>query len=353
MKKIFVALFVFSTSLTFSQIKINIDKSNAIHTYELLKEKKGISVDSLLKLDGTKKLIEQAVKFDKNANYKNYIIELKNVIAEKSSDDKNSFRFTQLVEKINNTEHLYEYIVKQEDDLNNYLNEKLSKFILPNETLSINAYLLLGGTSDGFSNGATFSIDLGFFSDDIEAMKQIMLHEIFHIVQTKLYKRPSSFKESIGKSDKNLFNLLDKLFREGSASYLANPLLIDEPKSYTIWYQSKYNKNLNRIKYNFQLFQSVFYNLEYDGNANFDDLYTIGFSGMWSSPFYFVGFRMCELIKKHEGEDFLLKYLRLSPTNFFLAYNNYAKLENEPNTYPVFNQHIEEQVNSINTKINK
>jgi hypothetical protein len=203
----------------------------------------------------------------------------------------------------------------------------------------------LGGTSDGFADSESFCLDLGFFQDDAEAMKLLMLHELFHIVQAKL--KPATGKLTKTSTNEKLFSLMENTFNEGSASFIANPFSIKDPKDYSKWFQGKYKTNLNRIEDNFQLFTSLFYRLQFDSTAVLDDVYPIGFSDRWGSPFYFVGMRMCELIRKYEGENFLNTYLRKSSVQFFQAYTKYSKLENKPDEFPIFTKWMERKINEM------
>ena len=351
MKTIITISLILMSNIIFSQIKINIDNKNAAFTFELLKKKKRIVNDSLLQLQGTKNLIKQISRFDKKANNETYINELKSSIEGTPLAGQNSFQFSQIIKNLDKFQITYNYLINQETNLNNYLNQELSKYLLPEEVLELNVYIILGGTSDGFSDGTTFCIDIGYFKDDIEGMKLLILHEMLHIVQKKIGFDFSYFKENASKFEIDVFDLLSTVLSEGSASFIANPLLIEAPKGYTTWFQRKYNRNLKKTVDSFQLFQSILYRLQNDKNIRFRDLYNIGFSGAWDSPFYFVGFRMFELIRKYEGEGFLSKHLRLSPTKFFLTYNKYAKLENSPGTYPIFNDYIESSIKSINLKL--
>ena len=350
-KRVLIILLLLSFYSGFSQLKLNIDKGNAEAVFQVLFDQKTIESSNILSLEGTKRLIDQVKRFDVEATGEHYLDELKTAASESPVYNSNHFRFKNIKKHIEKSQLMYDYILTKENELSDFLNQQLSKFLLPNEEIDLNIYLLVGGTSDGFARENTFSIDLGFFRDDIEAVKLVMLHEAFHIIQESVNAHYNVSMEKWNKSDQSLYEILTHLFLEGSASYLANPLIIEDPKYYSKWFQGKYRRNLDRMVDNFELFKSMLYRLKYDENASLENVYNLGFSGTWESPNYFVGFRMCELIKKYEGDDFLSNYIRLSPTQFFLNYNRYAKLENKPDYYPVFSDSIEKSISKIGDKI--
>ena len=331
------------------QLKIEIDYSNALYTFQILNNEAVLNADSLMQLQGSKNLIRQSMKFDIDANDEKLINELQLAISNDHSNTNKSFLFGHVKKELPSISALYNYISSNEYELNEYLTKELSNFLSPTDNLNITVFLILGGKSDGFAEGNSFNIDIGFFKDDLEALKLIMLHEVFHIVQNKLELTLEVHNLTGAKED--LYNLAKHVFQEGSASYIANPLTFKNPKTYNSWFQKKYQKNLGRIEDNFELLGSIIYRLLYDGDFKFEDAYNIGFSDQWGSPFYFVGFRMCELIRKYENEEFLTEYLRSHPTKFFLKYNSYAKKEKHQNEYPIFNETIEQYIREIDHQL--
>ena len=255
----FRVLFFFIVTLfckaTFSQINITLDYSNAALTFEILEKKEAKLIDSLLSLETTKRLIAKAARFNDKINTETYKKELKAALKE-SFTKEDVLRFKRVTDRLDKIKLIYEYVLNNKQELTSYLNASLGKFLKPKVQLNITGYLLLGGTSDGFSDGKNFSLDIGFYDDDIEGVKLIFLHEMFHIVQSKLYPKNKVYEESLTEKELQQFSIIKYLFKEGTASYIANPLKIKDHKSYLKWFSRKYKNNLRRTQQNFDLFES-------------------------------------------------------------------------------------------------
>jgi hypothetical protein len=58
----------------------------------------------------------------------------------------------------------------------------------------------------------------------------------------------------------------------------------------------------------------------HDGEADYKELYSLGFSGTWGSPLYFVGYRMSQVIARYGGRNKLASYLAQPSGSFFADY---------------------------------
>jgi hypothetical protein len=346
-KEIIVIVFIFSITKfqsTGQSFANKSDFTNFLLTYKILSTGNTNFSDSLINLPSTQRLIKQCARFDKEATSVRYIEELLAAVRNEKLS-RYSFRFHTCKGALKQFEVIYRHLQTNQDSLNQYLHNNLVKYLNPKDVLNTEACFLLGGTSDGFANGNIFCVDLAFFNDDIEGFKLLTLHEMFHIVQS--FIKPENHNINLNNTTQKINNLFTNVLNEGSASFIANPLLINQPGTYNKCFQGKYRLNLNRIKDNFQLFESMLIRLHTDSIATFEDIYAIGFSGRWESPLYYVGFVMCELMQKYEGDTFLNKYLRDNPLKFIKGYIKYSTLENMPSKYPLLGSYSINIINKI------
>ncbi len=320
---------------TSQNVTLKFDYSNFLLTYKILKEGDVTLSDSLLKLPATQKLINQAARFNNAANNITFKDELLTSLSGKGSQN-NIFNLYKIKQNLDSLSELYDYIINNQEFIERHLYNKLFPYLHASDNLNTTIIFLIGGTSDGFAEGYYYCLDLVYFMEDIDAMKLLLEHEAFHILQANVYNKHDKNINQLQSYELGIYTLLKDLFNEGTASFIANPLNIQNPKPYTKWFQSKYKLNFRRIDENFELLQSMIIRLFYDKECNYNNVYNLGFSGKWESPLYYVGLRMCELIEKKEGQFILNEYLRKSPVEFIVAYQKYAKMEDNTKQYPVF-----------------
>ena len=132
------------------------------------------------------------------------------------------------------------------------------------------------------------------------------------------------FMEQIGKDDKINY-LLDQMVKEGSATYVADFSKIKTSGSYVDFSKKEYSRNFKRLKTNFALFENLLFQAKHDKNVDLEALYNIGYSGMYQSPMYYVGYHIIKLIEKYKGKQALISLLNKSPNKLLLLYVELCK----------------------------
>ena len=278
-------------------------------------KKSDVEVQYILNLSGTTGMLNHDGQFDKQLNRENFINEITDTIAQT-----NAFRFKQIRKDLTSIQATISLITDSIARITNRIEANLIPFSNQLHSKSINVYFVLGGNSDGYAtNDSTFFLELQFFGDDIEGIINIVTHEIYHIIQQRNFEHINKISSRLSTADKATFLIAQNIYVEGSATYVANPLAIHNPKKYTLFQQEKFERNLSKIKESFYLFDALLTKAA-SKNADGDLLYNIGYGGEWDSPLYFVGFVICSAIENKYGKYYIKKYLTESPIRLLLDY---------------------------------
>jgi len=314
-------------------IKITLDTESARATLDSLGKKEIPEGELALiaGLAGNQGLIRQASRFDKRVTDENFKLALKEMV-EKGTKEPDTFAFKRLKERLVATRTLLDRIEKNPKELTGEVTQRILKYTPAGVAVDVKVYFIVGGTSDGFApNSKTFYVALDYFEDDYEGLKLVMAHELFHNVQAAAAAANKQFfKEGAPANVKNSFTLLQNTLKEGTASAIGDPLEVTSGKKYTTWFQGKYRTNLRRIESNFALFDTLLFRLYNDPDADPGKLYNIGFSGMFDSALYFVGYRMTRVLEKHKGKDVITAAINENPVRFFNQYIKLYKEQNDP-----------------------
>ena len=318
MKTFFLVTFLALPSSIFAQkLNLKIDGSNAIKSFQYLssQEKSDNEVGYILNLPGTIGMLNHDGQFDKQLTSGNFIREIKDTMALT-----NAFRFKQIRKDLRNIQVTISLMTDSIAVITNRIESNLIPFCNQLGAKSIKVYFVLGGNSDGYStDDSTFFLELQFFGDDIEGIINIVTHEIYHIIQQRNFDQVNKISSRLSAADKATFLIAQNIYLEGSATYVANPLTIANPKKYALFQQEKFERNLHKIKESFYLFDALLMKAN-SKNADRDLLYNIGFGGEWDSPLYFVGFVICRTIENKYGKYYIKKYLAESPIKLLLDY---------------------------------
>lgn len=178
----------------------------------------------------------------------------------------------------------------------------------------------------GWSSGSTFYLDLPCIESDNEGMLYLIAHESYHGAQDRFMPEADNNANPFAK-------IMHELVREGSAQVVADVQGIYNPGAYAALGQRVARANSRRIQENFDLFEMA---MHYLGTADDDEafakVYSLGFSGLFDSPFYSVGARMIKTIDQAFGRDALICVLGMAPEELALAYS--AARERTPDRWP-------------------
>jgi hypothetical protein len=318
-----------------SGIEISFDYESARAVLDLFDAERVTDEDlsHAAELPGNLGLIRQAARFSPKATKDKFRESLREILETGSIED-DVFRFVTVRQRLEKTRKLLEGIERDPVGLKTEIAERIEAYLPAGLSVSANVHFLLGGTSDGFAPSAdTFYVALHYFEDDIEGLKVLMAHELYHIAQSVARTAPGRDAAP----DKDVepvmirsLGLLRNTMNEGTASLVGDPLIVKDGGKYTLWFQTKYRRNLQRIKTNFALFDALLFRLFQDPDADPNELYMIGFSGMWDSPLYFVGYHMAKAIEKHDGREAVAAAMEESPIRFFGRYIEICRTLDDP-----------------------
>jgi hypothetical protein len=274
-------------------------------------------MDDLLAMEGIQAVLKQALRFNSDATVDEFRDGLRMSVAGEEVPRPDHFQFNRIRERMVGIEKTMEWIENHPDDVSARVLALITPYSPVTEPLEVRFSVVLGGNSDGWATGGVFHTALQYFGDDVEGLLVLVSHEIYHTVQNTFMAPLVHVEDTpLGRVEE----LLQKTISEGTASYVCNPLNVEVGGSYIDWYSKKYQRNLNRLKLNFDLFETLIYRAYHDPQVPLRDLYRIGFSGALESPAYFVGFAMAREIERTSGRSTLLELLQKPSAEFFAHY---------------------------------
>lgn len=190
--------------------------------------------------------------------------------------------------------------------------------------LNVRACFLIGGGSLGFTlgNDHTFNVALQEIGDDVEGLKMLMAHELYHSVQSagyKLRKRTTGDNKPTY-NEKATYGLLYELWAEGSASFIGDDTTTKNQKPFTQKQAESYRKNNNRMRTAFYLLETVLYQAYNDPKVNYQQLYNIGFTTEFEEVFYAVGGEIARQLVAQYGPAVLAGLVVSDPLHFIQRY---------------------------------
>lgn len=234
-------------------------------------------------------------------------------------DAPDPFAFNHVRQHAAQIERLYAMLVERGPALQRDIVARLQADLPSNLDLQVRAVFVLGGTSDGWAQpGNRLYLALQYFDGDYEGLVTLMTHEVYHVVQYRVMPATASAAGDL--RQRNAENLMIATLMEGTASFVGDPTRATGGGPYLEWFRMKYRSNLERIQDDFALFDALMFRAARDGDAEYRELYNLGFSAAWGSPLYFVGYRMAQVIARYSGRARLAAYLAQPPGTFFADY---------------------------------
>ena len=310
-------------------IQFNYDSAQAVLALFDRKTVTDAELASMAKLPGNQRLIQQAGRFDPGATEKAFKESLKEAV-ETGVVANDPFHFSEVKKSLTVTRSLLHQVENDPAALKGAVTTSIEDNTPPGLDMHATVYFVVGGTSDGFALGNTFCVALHFFQGDYLGLKLLMTHELYHIAQNALL--PTDSTASTVTPPANIAactDLLSSTFNEGTATWIADPLEISGGGAYLDFFRNKYQKNLMRIGGDFTLFDTLLYRLYSDPQADETQIYDLGFTGIWDSPLYFVGYQMSKIIAKYEGRAAVTTLVGKNPALFFNRYIHLARLHKD------------------------
>jgi hypothetical protein len=283
-------------------------------------------LDSIMQLPVVAATIEKHSYSDR-ATVEVYRESLVAGIAGRAGPAGDPFRFPALRRRIDRLRPLVEMARRNMKLISDTVAARLQPWVPSGVNLSTTVLVAMGGGSSGWVDGQGtqyVGINPASFGGvgDFEAIVRTVVHEVYHAAQRQFM--PPSQEEDPDPRVANRAMLLENVIREGTASLLSDPTVSDTAGTadgdFHQWELGYYYRNLNRLASNFDLFDALLIRAAADSGASSDDFYTIGFTSVWSSPLYFIGYRMAQQIIKYDGLPALVELMKKPASRTFLRY---------------------------------
>ncbi|AWX44960.1 hypothetical protein HME9304_01966 [Flagellimonas maritima] len=313
---LFVIFFITFCTLSAQEIDITYDYSATEKLLQIFEKKEFVDKDfeELIELKGTKAYLRKLAMFFPNVDADGYKESLKAALNSNYIDD-DPYMFNRLVPLLPESKKLLKQVIKNKKELALSTIDKLKAYCPKNLKITATVYLTLGVIGGGWTfddEPNAFYVDLSSMKGDYLGLAYLSAHELYHLAQYR-------FMKQIDKSDRINY-LLDQMVREGSATYVSDFSKIPSSGPYIDFSKKEYSRNFKRLIINFALFESLVFQAKHDKHVEIDKLYNIGYSGMFQSPMYYVGYHIIKLIEKYKGKDELVSLLKNPPREMFLAY---------------------------------
>lgn len=273
---------------------------------------------ALLELQGTQAYLKKLSTFFDDIDAHTFRESLKAAISGTILEN-NPFSLDKVIDHIAPAKELINEINKDKKYLENVATEILKKYIPQSIKMEVKVIAIMGVIGGGWTTiekPDTFYVDLTSMRGDKLGLSYLAIHEIYHLIQEQFMNQ--TLEQTEGNGGLYILNLL---LREGSAVYVADFSKIDGGGYYVDFSKKEYAKNFRRMKSNFALFEMLLQQASSNTSISIDNLYFIGFSGMYQSPLYYVGYHMMQLIEKYCGKKELISLLKNQPAELILAYN--------------------------------
>lgn len=340
-------ILVFGQSPAVNELQIEIDIESAEAICTLLEQKKAdtLQIKRAADLYGNRLLIQKVEGYSGSGEdiFKKTLIEIIETGTIKGRDD---FNWKLVKSKLTEIRELLSYITRDKEKFMAEVRALIQPFMPSGLTAQARANFLAGGGSLGFTIGSdpTFNVALQKIGNDIEGLKFLVAHELYHTLQDIGQQRRSYTKNESGLSyqQKTSYYLCYNLWAEGIANFVGDMSLLKEPNAFSREQAGLYQKNRERRYQNFQLFEALLYRQFNDSTMNYGETYNIAFTTAYDETSYFVGYEMARQIAKHKGNQAIAALLTKDPIRFLSEYIELYKTLPEDKSIIPFSTSIEE-----------
>ena len=307
---------------TTGRLTLTLDLTPAADMLALFKHRGGGAqeIAGLMARPEVRDLITQTARFDPSATPEAFAGTLQQAAAGRLAPGAaDPFAFNRVRQHAADIARLYDLIEVRAAALQRDIASRLQPDLPPGVELTVHAVVVVGGTSDGWAQpGNRLYLALQSFEGDYDGLVTLMAHEVYHVVQYSVM--PVTGSAAADARERNAENLMIATLMEGTASFVGDPPRESGAGVYLDWDRARYRTNLGRIQDDFALFDALMFRAAHDGEADYKELYSLGFSGAWGSPLDFVGYRMAQVIARYGGRGRLAAYLAQPSGAFFADY---------------------------------
>ena len=312
-------------------------------------------IDKLLVIRGVQAMVDNTTKYVPGDTRETFRAALKEFVTTRKSTI-GHFGLDEASEKSGEIRAL---IGELEADANLFaeVTGPIIRYMPPVAHVTVTVYGVAGGVSDGFvidnQTEPAFYMALNRAESDVEGVKLNMTHELYHVVQRAARAGVPGLNARVFNPDTAPapVRLLTVIFEEGTATYVAEPML---PKSsflrrsgpYVKMWRASYEKNASpeKIAANFAEVDRLLSGLR-SGSMSWKQASDVVFTGRGPGP-YFVGYEMAKAIDRRHGAARIASLLQQHPAVFFRAYIDLYR-ENPAAVPARFSKETETYIDSI------
>ena len=307
-----------------ANITIQLDFESAKAIIGLLTKAKvtDTELNQVAKLYGSQQLIEKVTSYDNTGTEAVFKQTLREIIETGTVNGKDPFEWKIVKTNLGAVQHMI-----SELEAKGLFLEDVKRCILPycppTSQVTARACFLVGGVALGFTLGHddTFNVALQKIGDNYEGLVSLVAHELYHTVQLvgERGRKKETLAGNLPKPVATASMLLTNLWSEGTAQLVGDVTIPGKPTSF-MQRQSEYQRNRQRMRSNFALFESLLFSAYYDSTAKAGNLYNIGFTTSFDQTAYYTGYQMAKEIETHKGKAVLAALVNQSPLDFCRLY---------------------------------
>ena len=315
-----------STS-TAQNVQFNVDISNSVQTLELLQNQE-IQVQDLTALFAlpTTEYLLRKLALDSTE----LVSALRKAKEGMEPDSKEArLQYDKIIDNIDSISTFVEQIDKESSDLVKYLNDSLSQYFPDQTNTEVVIHVMLGGWATGYTFDDLpneFFVSIQKIPLDMEVLYALCEHELFHNIQAASYTIASEVAQldSLGLiADAVVLSHLNNLWREGSATFIAEPTKYRQSPGIVKYFESNL-RNTSRVTQAYFILDRMTVDAYESGGPKPNTLYQTFFSPAFDQVGYYIGSHMLQSImdglSDQERMSKLKFYLQHSPTYFVLDY---------------------------------
>jgi hypothetical protein len=312
---------------THKPLDVRMDYDGALALLDVLQQRSVTDADlnRLLAVPGVAAMVDNTTKYEPSHTRRLFRDTVKEFVTTRKSTIGPVFRLQQIADHDQQIRGLISRL-RTNRNLAAQISNPVRPYIQNLPTPQVTIYSVVGGASDGFvidnDPRPAFYMALNRAAGDVSGVKLNMAHELVHVVQRAARARVPGlnrrvFDAASAPPDTRLMTLV---LEEGSATYIAEPMLSGPSGPYLDNWREAYVKNapVDRIKANFADFDKTFGGLA-SGTATWDQASKAMFTGT-GSPLYFVGYEMTKALAPRMRPVSFSRFWAEHPASFFQAY---------------------------------
>lgn len=302
-----------------AEVTLRPDPGQALAILDALERKDAAAADEITRMRATHELIAHHAPFSDQVTLEHFRESLADALAGKPRSD--LWGFDRLVENVAAVRSSVGRIAGDPAAFGRSLETIIAPYTPPGLELAIDVGLVIGTPGAGWTDRPNeFFFDVGRPAGDLEGIRVVCAHELYHLVMARLQpapKHPES--DPLGRLERVLLGAID----EGMASHVAR-YTGGETGAMSRAGLRYEQLNEARMRENFRLVDAMVLAMLKSSAVSVDDVDRIAFGGAFDEPGYYVFREMAAGIERARGRDALVNLVAGPPAAFVLAYDESA-----------------------------